>query len=93
MLCPTVARVSVVYLVLTSFRSSELNILLFYVLMVQMNELADIARCVANTPLNDDRSTSYLISCLEDLKVVTERRKWDALTVETFATRIEKLIR
>ncbi|PHU24227.1 putative serine/threonine protein kinase IRE3 [Capsicum chinense] len=59
----------------------------------QMNELADIARCVANTPLNDERSISYLLSCLEDLKVVTERRKLDALTVETFGTRIEKLIR
>ncbi|XP_060205412.1 probable serine/threonine protein kinase IREH1 isoform X2 [Lycium barbarum] len=59
----------------------------------QMNELADIARCVANTPLDDDRSLSYLLSCLEDLKVVTERRKLDALTVETFGTRIEKLIR
>nr|XP_016478233.1 PREDICTED: probable serine/threonine protein kinase IREH1 isoform X1 [Nicotiana tabacum] len=59
----------------------------------QMNELADIARCVANTPLDDDQSLSYLLSCLEDLKVVTERRKLDALTVETFGTRIEKLIR
>ncbi|KAJ8553499.1 hypothetical protein K7X08_024177 [Anisodus acutangulus] len=59
----------------------------------QMNELADIARCVANTPLDDDRSLSYLLSCLEDLKVVTERRKLDALTVETFGTHIEKLIR
>ncbi|KAM3374844.1 putative serine/threonine protein kinase IREH1 [Capsicum galapagoense] len=59
----------------------------------QMNELADIARCVANTPIDDDRSLSYLLSCLEDLKVVTERRKLDALTVETFGTRIEKLIR
>ncbi|CAN4086591.1 unnamed protein product [Withania somnifera] len=59
----------------------------------QMNELADIARCVANTPLDDDRSISYLLSCLEDLKVVTERRKLDAVTVETFGTRIEKLIR
>ncbi|CAN4098323.1 unnamed protein product [Withania somnifera] len=59
----------------------------------QMNELADIARCVANTPLDDDRSLPYLLSCLEDLKVVTERRKLDALTVETFGTRIEKLIR
>ncbi|XP_055827518.1 probable serine/threonine protein kinase IREH1 isoform X2 [Solanum dulcamara] len=59
----------------------------------QMIEQADIARCVANTPLNDDRSISYLLSCLEDLKVVTERRKRDALTVETFGTRIEKLIR
>ncbi|KAK4375482.1 hypothetical protein RND71_006159 [Anisodus tanguticus] len=59
----------------------------------QMNELADIARCVANTPIDDERSVSYLLSCLEDLKVVTERRKLDALTVETFGTRIEKLIR
>ncbi|XP_009778794.1 probable serine/threonine protein kinase IREH1 [Nicotiana sylvestris] len=59
----------------------------------QMNELADIARCVANTPIDDDRSLPYLLSCLEDLKVVTERRKLDALTVETFGTRIEKLIR
>ncbi|XP_058227580.1 probable serine/threonine protein kinase IREH1 isoform X1 [Rhododendron vialii] len=59
----------------------------------QMNELADIARCVANTPLDDDRSLSYLLSCLEDLRVVIDRRKLDALTVETFGARIEKLIR
>ncbi|KAK7271191.1 hypothetical protein RJT34_26882 [Clitoria ternatea] len=59
----------------------------------QMNELADIARCVANAPLDDDRTTSYLISCLDDLRVVVERRKFEALTVETFGTRIEKLIK
>jgi len=59
----------------------------------QMNELADIARCVANTPLEDDRSLSYLLSCLEDLRLVIDRRKLDALTVETFGARIEKLIR
>ncbi|KAF7813508.1 putative serine/threonine protein kinase IREH1 isoform X1 [Senna tora] len=59
----------------------------------QMNELADIARCVANTPLDDDRSISYLLSCLDDLRVVVDRRKCDALTVETFGARIEKLIR
>ncbi|CAH9104747.1 unnamed protein product [Cuscuta europaea] len=59
----------------------------------QMNELADIARCVANTPMEDDQSLSYLITCLEDLKVVIDRRKLDALTVETFGNRIEKLIR
>ncbi|RDX66265.1 putative serine/threonine protein kinase IREH1, partial [Mucuna pruriens] len=58
-----------------------------------MNELADIARCIANTPLDDDRSMSYLLSCLDDLRVVVERRKFDALTVETFGSRIEKLIR
>ncbi|KZV27142.1 hypothetical protein F511_31104 [Dorcoceras hygrometricum] len=59
----------------------------------QINELADIARCVANTPLDDDRSLQYLLSCLEDLKVVIDRRKFDSLTVDTFGARIEKLIR
>ncbi|PKI76728.1 hypothetical protein CRG98_002896, partial [Punica granatum] len=59
----------------------------------QMNELADVARCVANTPLEDERSIPYLLSCLEDLRVVIDRRKFNALTVETFGARIEKLIR
>ncbi|WCJ42113.1 Protein kinase superfamily protein [Euphorbia peplus] len=59
----------------------------------QMNELADIAKCAANTPLDDDRAIPYLISCLEDLGVVTGRRKFDSLTVQTFGARIEKLIR
>ncbi|GLT55808.1 hypothetical protein SLA2020_288960 [Shorea laevis] len=59
----------------------------------QMNELADIARCVANTPLDDDRTIPYLLSCLEDLRIVIDRRKVDALTVATFGARIEKLIR
>ncbi|GMI96373.1 ncomplete Root Hair Elongation 1 [Hibiscus trionum] len=59
----------------------------------QMNELADIARCVANRPLVDDCSMPYLLSCLEDLRLVIDHRKFDALTVETFGARIEKLIR
>ncbi|KAK2973223.1 hypothetical protein RJ640_004233 [Escallonia rubra] len=59
----------------------------------QISELSDIARCVGNTPLDDDRSLPYLLSCLEDLRVVIDRRKLDALTVETFGARIEKLIR
>ncbi|XP_024969374.1 probable serine/threonine protein kinase IREH1 isoform X3 [Cynara cardunculus var. scolymus] len=58
-----------------------------------MNELADIAKCAGNTPLDDDRSLSYLLTCLDDLRVVIDRRKFDALTVETFGARIEKLIR
>lgn len=58
-----------------------------------MNELADIARCVASTPMDDERSSPFLLTCLEDLRVVIDRRKFDALTVETFGTRIEKLIR
>ncbi|XP_030541138.1 probable serine/threonine protein kinase IREH1 [Rhodamnia argentea] len=59
----------------------------------QMNELADIARCAASTPLEDERSSPFLLTCLEDLRMVIDRRKFDALTVETFGTRIEKLIR
>jgi hypothetical protein len=43
--------------------------------------------------LEDDRAISYLLTCLEDLRVVIDRRKFDALMVETFGTRIEKLIR
>lgn len=58
-----------------------------------MNELADISRCAANASLHDDHSMSILLGCLEDLRVVIDRRKLDALTVETFGTRIEKLIR
>ncbi|RVW52494.1 putative serine/threonine protein kinase IREH1 [Vitis vinifera] len=61
--------------------------------MIQMNELADISRCAANASLHDDHSMSILLGCLEDLRVVIDRRKLDALTVETFGTRIEKLIR
>ncbi|XP_044465999.1 probable serine/threonine protein kinase IREH1 isoform X2 [Mangifera indica] len=59
----------------------------------QMSELADIAKCSGTTPLNDERYMQYLLACLEDLRVVIDRRKFNALTVETFGTRIEKLIR
>ncbi|XP_057537927.1 probable serine/threonine protein kinase IREH1 [Amaranthus tricolor] len=59
----------------------------------QMAELADIARCSANALSEDDHSMNYLLTCLEDLSFVIGRRKFDALTVETFGARIEKLIR
>lgn len=61
--------------------------------MTQMSELADIAKCAADAIPGDDQSIPFLLSCLEDLRVVIDRRKFDALTVETFGTRIEKLIR
>ncbi|KAK8967334.1 Serine/threonine-protein kinase AtPK1/AtPK6 [Platanthera guangdongensis] len=57
----------------------------------QIAELADIARCVANTPVDEERSLSYLVSCMEDLQEVINHRKLEALTVQTFGTRIEKL--
>ncbi|CAN8288516.1 unnamed protein product [Cochlearia groenlandica] len=58
----------------------------------QMTGLADVARCAANVTLDDEQSIQLLLSCLDDLKVVMERRFFDALIVETFGTRIEKLI-
>ncbi|KAL9256172.1 putative serine/threonine protein kinase IREH1 [Drosera capensis] len=61
-----------------------------YPLMV---ELADIARLSANTPLDNDNSLNNLLNCLEDLRVVIERRKFDDLIVQTFGARIELLIR
>ncbi|XP_028551979.1 probable serine/threonine protein kinase IREH1 isoform X2 [Dendrobium catenatum] len=57
----------------------------------QITELADIARCVANTPIDEEGSLSYLVSCMEDLQEVVSHRKFEALTVQTFGTRIEKL--
>lgn len=62
-------------------------------ILIQMNDLAEIARFAANTPLDDDRSITNLLTSLEDLRLVIERRKLHALTVETFGARIEKLIR
>nr|VDC77215.1 unnamed protein product [Brassica rapa] len=59
----------------------------------QMSELADIAKCAADAIPGDEQSIPFLLSCLEDLRVVIDRSKFEALTVETFGTRIEKLIR
>ncbi|XP_020519544.1 probable serine/threonine protein kinase IREH1 isoform X1 [Amborella trichopoda] len=59
----------------------------------QITELADIARCVANATTNEDQAVDYLVSCLEDLQEVVQRRKLDALTVQTVGARIEKLIK
>ncbi|KAJ0974922.1 hypothetical protein J5N97_016887 [Dioscorea zingiberensis] len=59
----------------------------------QIVELADIARCIASTAMDEERSLSYLVSCVEDLQEVISRRKHEALTVQTFGARIEKLHR
>ncbi|KAL5210235.1 hypothetical protein ABZP36_005858 [Zizania latifolia] len=59
----------------------------------QIAELADIARCIANTPLDEESALSQLVTCIEDLQEIVNRRKHEALTVQTFGTRIEKLHR
>lgn len=60
---------------------------------LQIIELADIARCVATASIDEDHSLNYLVSCLEDLQEVIDRKKLEALTVQTFGARIEKLHR
>ncbi|KAG2546460.1 hypothetical protein PVAP13_9KG034909 [Panicum virgatum] len=59
----------------------------------QIVELADIARCIANTPLDEESALSQMVTCIEDLQEIVNRRKHEALTVQTFGTRIEKLHR
>ncbi|KAF2592645.1 hypothetical protein F2Q70_00042540 [Brassica cretica] len=58
-----------------------------------MTALSNIARRAAKAISHDDKSMTILHSCLRDLRVTVDRRYYDALTVETFGTRIEKLIR
>ncbi|KAM3248092.1 putative serine/threonine protein kinase IRE [Capsicum annuum] len=58
----------------------------------QINKLMDIARSVANANNNDYSTLEYLLDRLEDLKYAIQERKVDALVVETFGRRIEKLL-
>nr|GLL21071.1 probable serine/threonine protein kinase IRE [Ipomoea trifida] len=58
----------------------------------QISKLLDIARSVANVNNNDYSTLEYLLDRLEDLKYVIQDRKVDALVVETFGRRIEKLL-
>ncbi|XXG63359.1 hypothetical protein AAC387_Pa05g1570 [Persea americana] len=80
-------------------RTSQIDLLLAgrsslpeYEDLPQINDLADIARCIANTPM-DEQYLPDLVTCIEDLQEVVQRRKLDAVTVQTFGTRIEKLLR
>lgn len=59
----------------------------------QINELVDIAMCIADTNQNHPKAGEYIISCMEDLKDVLQHNSVDALTVDTFGRRIDKLCR
>jgi hypothetical protein len=54
--------------------------------------LLDIARSVANVKNCDYSALEYMIDRLEELKYAIQDRKVDALVVETFGRRIEKLL-
>ncbi|CAJ2655274.1 unnamed protein product [Trifolium pratense] len=58
----------------------------------QINKLIEIARAVANVNNCDYSTLEYLLDRVEDLKYVIQDRKEDALIVETFGRRIEKLL-
>lgn len=54
--------------------------------------MLDIARSVAIVNRTDYSTLDFMIEKLEDLKYTINDRKVDALVVETFGRRIEKLI-
>ncbi|KAL5073579.1 hypothetical protein RYX36_012563 [Vicia faba] len=58
----------------------------------QINKLVEIARAVANVNNCDYSSLEYMLKRVEDLKYAIQDRKEDALIVETFGRRIEKLL-
>ncbi|KAK3009810.1 hypothetical protein RJ639_013935 [Escallonia herrerae] len=58
----------------------------------KITKLLDIARSVANVNTNDYSALEYMLDRLDDLKYAIQDRKVDALVVETFGRRIEKLL-
>ncbi|XP_029127207.1 probable serine/threonine protein kinase IRE [Cajanus cajan] len=58
----------------------------------QINKLVEIARAVANVNNCDYSALEYMVDRLDDLKYAIQDRKVDALIVETFGRRIEKLL-
>ncbi|KAJ8752847.1 hypothetical protein K2173_008582 [Erythroxylum novogranatense] len=58
----------------------------------QIHKLLDLARSIAKINGNDYGTLERLIERLEDLKYAIQDRKVDALIIETFGRRIEKLL-
>lgn len=58
----------------------------------QISKLLDISRSVANVNNCDYSALEYMIDRLEELKYAIQDRKVDALVVETFGRRIERLL-
>ncbi|WOG96941.1 hypothetical protein DCAR_0416280 [Daucus carota subsp. sativus] len=58
----------------------------------QINRLMEIARSIAVVNTHEYSALEYMLDRLEDLKYSIQDRKVDALVVETFGRRIEKLL-
>lgn len=59
----------------------------------QIIDLADIARCMAETDLSEEGSHEFLLDCMQDLQDILQHTKHKALLVDTFGNRIESLLR
>lgn len=63
------------------------------ILELQIRELSDIATCIADADPSQPQAAEDIVLCMEDLKYVLQQNKVDALTVDTFGRRIDKLCR
>ncbi|XP_077224129.1 protein kinase superfamily protein [Tasmannia lanceolata] len=61
--------------------------------VLQMTELADIARRVASTDLTKEGASEYLLPCMHDLHDILQHSKPKALVIDTFGGRILNLLR
>lgn len=59
----------------------------------QIGDLADIAHRIASTSASEDGALDYLALCSKDLQNLLHQSKDEALTIQTFGKRIEKLLR
>ncbi|XP_024517080.1 probable serine/threonine protein kinase IREH1 isoform X1 [Selaginella moellendorffii] len=83
---------------ITTPRASQIDLLLERASVgesediVQINELADIARCAASTDVSKEDAYDFLGTCMQDLQDLLQLCRVEGLTVHTFGKRIEKLL-
>ncbi|KAK9078033.1 hypothetical protein SSX86_002090 [Deinandra increscens subsp. villosa] len=58
----------------------------------QIHKLLEISRSLVHINTSDYSALDFMLDCLKDLKYAIQDRKLDALVVETFGKRIEKLL-
>lgn len=61
--------------------------------ILQMNELADVAHRVALTDLSKEGAPEYLEMCLLDLLGILQHSELKALVIDTFGSRIKYLVK
>ncbi|PUZ37367.1 hypothetical protein GQ55_9G113900 [Panicum hallii var. hallii] len=61
--------------------------------LLQIVELADLARRISNMSLDEEGALSKMVTCMEDMQEIINHRKHHSLTVQAFGARIVKLQR